>query len=282
MKPRLATADYSFPLLAWEQSLRLAADLGFDGVDISLFGSRSQLKPDQVLQAPQKAGRQARNTVTDNGLSIADVFGIPGATFDDLCPNHPEAAVRNASRDYFNRILEFAVACEAHHLSILPGIAFDTEPFNTSFARCADELGWRALRASEAGITLSVEAHIGSIIHAPLLALRLLEDTPGLTLTLDLGHFVAQGFNQLDAEPLLSRVSHVHARGGRRERLQESLKHNTIDFSRLMKQLNAFCYTGWYAVEYVWIDWEHCNEVDNLSETIMLRDLLRSVGESLD
>ena len=35
-------------------------------------------------------------------------------------------------------------------------------------------------------------------------------------------------------------------------------------------------YSGYVGIEYVWIDWEHCNEVDNLSETILLRDLLRS------
>jgi hypothetical protein len=27
-------------------------------------------------------------------------------------------------------------------------------------------------------------------------------------------------------------------------------------------------------VEYVWTEWEHCNEVDNLSETVLLRDHL--------
>jgi hypothetical protein len=36
-------------------------------------------------------------------------------------------------------------------------------------------------------------------------------------------------------------------------------------------------YPGYIGVEYVWIDWEHCNEVDNISETILLRDYLRSV-----
>jgi hypothetical protein len=35
-------------------------------------------------------------------------------------------------------------------------------------------------------------------------------------------------------------------------------------------------YRGYVGVEYVWIDWEHCNEVDNLSETIRLRDFLRA------
>ena len=34
-------------------------------------------------------------------------------------------------------------------------------------------------------------------------------------------------------------------------------------------------YGGYVGVEYVWIDWEHCNEVDNLSETILMRDHLR-------
>jgi hypothetical protein len=29
-------------------------------------------------------------------------------------------------------------------------------------------------------------------------------------------------------------------------------------------------------VEYVWIDWERCNECDNLSETILFRDYLRT------
>jgi hypothetical protein len=35
-------------------------------------------------------------------------------------------------------------------------------------------------------------------------------------------------------------------------------------------------YKGYVGVEYVWQDWERCNEVDNLSETILLRDFLIS------
>ena len=36
-------------------------------------------------------------------------------------------------------------------------------------------------------------------------------------------------------------------------------------------------YAGWLGIEYVWIDWEHCNECDNLSETILFRDHLRQL-----
>ncbi len=104
---------------------------------------------------------------------------------------------------------------------------------------------------------------------------------PALTLTLDLGHFVAQGFAQSEADALIARASHVHARCANSQRLQASLKHNTIDFADLVKKLATARYSGWFAVEYVWIDWEHCNEVDNVSETIPLRDLLQSIGEKL-
>jgi sugar phosphate isomerase/epimerase len=281
VKPRLATADYSFPLLEWRQSLRLAQDLGFAGIDVSLFEGRSQLRPSETLARPAQTGTKVRNAVHEAGLKVADVFGIPGETFADLCPNHPDSQVRRKSREYFQKILEFAVACESHHLSILPGIIFEEESFEQSFSRCAEELAWRCEKAADASIKFSVEAHIGSIIQKPDRARRLLASVPALTLTLDLGHFVAQGIPQGQADELIARASHVHARCANPNRLQASLKHNTIDFADLVKKLTVESYSGWYAVEYVWIDWEHCNEVDNLSETILLRDLLRAIGEKL-
>ena len=39
--------------------------------------------------------------------------------------------------------------------------------------------------------------------------------------------------------------------------------------------LQATGYEGDIGLEVLWIDWEHCNECDNLSETILLRDRLR-------
>jgi sugar phosphate isomerase/epimerase len=279
--PQLATADYSFPLLKWQQALRLAQDLGFAGIDVSLFEGRSHLHPAQTLARARQAGNEVRDAVHDAGLKVADVFGIPGVSFVDLCPNHPDAAVQRQAREYFERILEFAVACESRHLSILPGIAFEEESFDQSFSRCADELGWRCEKAANAGVKFSVEAHMGSIVQKPELAALLLSRVPGLTLTLDLGHFIGQGIAQSEVDPLIGRASHVHARCGNPTRLQASLKNNAIDFADLMKKLSAAKYSGWFAVEYVWIDWQHCNEVDNLSETILLRDHLRSIGESL-
>ena len=59
-----------------------------------------------------------------------------------------------------------------------------------------------------------------------------------------------------------------------RDRLQASFKDNTIDYGRVVAVMQAIAYPGWLGIEYVWIDWEHGNECDNLSETILFRDEL--------
>lgn len=274
---RLATADYSFPLLEWPKAVRLASDLAFDGLDISVFQDRSHLKPEDVFLNPSKWGEKVRTALADNGLAIADVFGIPGTCFEELAPNHPDAIQQGLSREYFKRLLDFALACGAVHLTSLPGIQFLEEPEAESLRRCAEELEWRRSVANEAGVCFAVEAHTGSIISHPAAARALLDLVPALTLTLDPGHFVHQGFTQTEISPLVERASHFHVRCGRPGRLQAPLKENTIDFAAYVGALKARGYTGWLAVEYVWIDWEHCNEVDILSETILLRDLLRSL-----
>ncbi len=276
---RFATADYSFPLLSWEKSLRLARDLGMDGIDVSVFQNRSQLKPAEVLANPSVAGAKARAAVQGNGLVVADVFGIPGKNFVDLCPNHPDEGVRRASREYFQRLVDFAVSCGAPHLTVLPGIVFDSEDFAVSFARCIEELSWRLAIADRAGIEFAVEGHTGSIIADPTRAECLVKSIPGLTLTLDLGHLISRGYNQAEANPLIEHTSHVHARCASPGHLQASLKTNTIDFQDLVTRLAAHGYAGWYAIEYVWIDWEHCNEVDNVSETILLRRVLEAAAK---
>jgi sugar phosphate isomerase/epimerase len=275
---RFATGDYSFPLLSWEKSLRLASDLGMAGIDISLFQDRSQLKPEEVLANPSVAGAKARAAVEINGMAIADVFGIPGKDFVELCPNHPEATVRRDSREYFRRLVDFAASSGAAHITSLPGVVF--EEFPGSFARCIEELSWRLEVAQRAGLEFAVEAHIGSIVADPKHAKRLVESVSGLTLTLDLGHFIAQGYQQADANELIEHASHVHARCAAPGRLQAPLKSNVIDFPDLVKRLAARDYSGWYAIEYVWVDWEHCNEVDNLSETILLRGVLEAAARA--
>src|SRR5690348_5658753 len=129
MNLRLATADYSFPKLEWEQTLRLARDINMQAMDIGLFAGRSHLTPDDLFSnLPQSAARVSA-ALKVNDLAIADVFGQPGKVFEENAVNHPDAGVRKKASEFFHRILEFAVRCNAKHLTLLPGVHFSQESY---------------------------------------------------------------------------------------------------------------------------------------------------------
>ena len=65
---------------------------------------------------------------------------------------------------------------------------------------------------------------------------------------------------------------------GAPERVQMPVKLNTIDYPRILKVMEQTGYGGFVTVEYCYEDWRRCNEADVVSETILMRDLLRSVA----
>jgi sugar phosphate isomerase/epimerase len=271
---KLACADFTFPLLPHNRVLDLIAMLEFDGVDIGLFEGRSHLWPSAVLKTPAKSGGHLGRQLAGRGLRCADVFLQANPSFIPYAVNHPEAARRRHAREWFIRTLDYAAASGAKHVTTLPGVYFETEPRASSWERSCEELGWRADLANGHRLVFGIEAHVGSIVPSPKEALRLVRDVPGLTLTLDYTHFTRAGMPDSAVEPMVKHASHFHARGARRGRLQAALKQNTIDYARVLRAMRQTRYRGYIGVEYVWIEWEHCNEVDNLSETIQLRDLL--------
>jgi sugar phosphate isomerase/epimerase len=276
MTPRLACADFTFPLLPHDKVLDLIALLDFEGVDVGLFEGRSHLWPSRAFEDVTGSARRLAAMLGDRGLAPADVFLQTAPDFVSVAPNHPDPAVRRKARDWFERAVEFAAACGCRHVSALPGVEFEGVDESENFGRCCDELAWRCETARGQGVTFSVEAHVGSIAPTPGAAARLVRSVPGLTLTLDYTHFTRAGVPDAEVEPLVAHASHFHARCARPGRLQASFKENVIDYGRVLDVMRDVGYGGYVGVEYVWIDWEHCNEVDNLSETILLRDHLRS------
>jgi sugar phosphate isomerase/epimerase len=271
---RFALSDQTFPLLAHEEALEMARILRIPAIDLVVAGNRSQVRPEEIRHDLAGWAERVRERLTSRGLEVADVFLIPWTDFETLAPNHPHEQQRRDAAALFRDVLEFARLLGAPGLTLLPGIDFPDESHDASLARAAEELAWRAREARDAGLRLSVEPHLGSLVSTPGEAVRLVEGAPGLELTVDYGHFVYQGFTEADIEPLLPHARHLHVRGAAPGRLQASMKDNTVDFERVVDSLRELGYDGYLGLEYVWIDWERCNECDNVAETILLRDRL--------
>ncbi len=272
----LACADFAFPLLSHDHALDLISMIGVEGVDIGLFEGRSHLHPSREFGDPAGAGESLRQRVEQRGLRVADVFLQMDPDFTVCAANHPASSRRAKARDWFERTLDYAMACDCSHVTALPGVWFPDETPADSFRRCCDELSWRVERARSVGIVFGTEAHVGSIAPTPQDALRLAESVPGLTLTVDYTHFASRGIPDAEVEPMMAYAGHFHARGARQGRLQCSWKENEIDYARILDVMQATNYAGYIGLEFIWIDWEHCNEVDNVSETILFRDFFRS------
>lgn len=274
MELKFACADFTFPLLEHGKVLDLISMLGIEGVDIGLFQDRSHLQPSTEFQKLKKNARNLRTNLQARGLKPADIFLQTSLDFVSSAANHPDPKKREKARDSFLQTLEYTVECGGQHVSALPGVYFDGESNETSFKICCEELAWRVERAKEAGLVFSVEAHVGSIAPSPSEAMILVQNTPGLTLTLDYTHFTKLGYVDAEIEPLIQYASHFHARGAAKGKLQTILQENTIDYAKVVRVMRATGYCGYIGIEYTWNEWENCNRTDNLSETILLRNLI--------
>jgi sugar phosphate isomerase/epimerase len=274
---RLSCADNTFRLVQpWESAVEMIRLLGIEAVDVCLMGNRSHLRPEDVRDDLPAAAARITSGLSERGLAVSDLFCIPWTDFERYAPNHPDPRYRASSRALFADMLELAERIEAPGITMLPGIDWPGETHDDSFDRAVDELGLRAAQARARGVGLSIEPHFGSIAQDPLEAKRLCEGAEGLELTLDYSHFVYQGFPEQDIEPLVAHARHLHARGARKDRMQCSLKLSVIDFERMLDVATETGYDGDVGLEYLWIDWEHLNECDTVSETILLRDRLRA------
>ncbi len=275
-KLQFACADFTFPLLPHDKVLSLVAMLDCEGVDIGLFSGRSHLTAESEFQQIHQRARLLKNQLEDRGLVATDVYLQLDTDLSLFAINHPDNTRRQYARDSFLKLIDYAVQLGADHVTTLPGMYFTSEEKTASLKLAHEELNWRLERVAGSGLSFGVEAHVGSPFAAPEDAKALIDAVPGLTLTLDYTHFIRNGYAQEEVDPLLVIASHFHARGAKKGQLQVSMADNTIDYLKIIENLKKIHYSGWIGLEYIWINWEGCNQVDTLSETIRLRDIIKA------
>ncbi|MEX1117799.1 MAG: sugar phosphate isomerase/epimerase family protein [Terrimicrobiaceae bacterium] len=274
MNPKFSCADFTFPLLPHKKVLDLLRLLEIRGVDLGIFQDRSHHSPSDIVLDPLTAAQSMREELHSRGLEAADVFLQTGAEPSIAAANDPDDGVRNQNRKTFMGMIEYCCELGAAHLTGLPGVCHSGTQPEEDWQRAVEEARWRLEVCRGAGITYAIEPHVGSLLPDPQATLRFMEAVPGLTLTLDYGHFIYQGMTNESVHCLLPHASHFHARGGAKGALQCTVKENRIDFDAILSGLEQTGYNGWICLEYVWVDWEGCNRTDNISETLLLRDLL--------
>lgn len=268
---RLSCRDDTFASLSLSVACRAISDLGFDGVDISVSDRYQQIDASSVLDHPLEEGANVSSQVREAGLEVADVFIVTGFGPNTIGVNHEDPDLRSASRAQFEGYLRFASALGSPGISLLPGSA-DQGPYEIA----VQELRWRQVQAADAGLRLSIEPYQTSVVKSPDEVLGLIDDVPGLRLTVDHSHFVAAGYADEEADLLLPHAGHVQARQARSGLIQTSLDKGEIDFGRIVSRLREQDYGGWIGTEYLWAPWIN-EEIDTLGQTRTLGLHIRSL-----
>ena len=125
---------------------------------------------------------------------------------------------------------------------------------------------------------MRIEAHAGSIVALPELALRLCAEVPGLRLTLDASHFEVQSVTLDRVLELAPLAGHLHVRAAKPGAMQMRWRDNETDFAALVAALRAAGYRGGYCVEYVPMPKWRCDELDVVTEALATRAALVELG----
>jgi sugar phosphate isomerase/epimerase len=281
VRKELAAIDASWPGMRHEWVLDLLAELGFSGVDVALWSGYTPLTPEDVRSDVAVWAGRVRERLETRGLVVSDVFPVVSMELVPYSINHPDASQREGSDAFFRDMLEFASHLEADHMTVLPGVLHEGMEYREALERSAEALRWRVEEAHRAGVALAIEGHVGSHVDTPEKILELLDVVPGLTLTLDFGHFAVQGMPDERAYPLMEHTSHFHVRGARDGFVQTRFDQNEIDFNEIVQRFADLGYNGWFTVEYVHDARPGCLDCDNIQETVQFRDFLRERIEDL-
>ncbi len=271
----LSCTSFSFPLLSFEDALKVIALIGIPRIDVGAHQGGCHIQPAEVEESPRVVAERIRRATAEAGVEVSDFFATFGEGFRDRPVNSLVPAERESNLRRFRAIVQVSKSIGARGISLLPGVVWDEVGPDESLDVAAAQLRRLVPVAHDAGLRLSVEAHLESVAEAPERALALLSAVPGLQLTLDYSHFIANGYDPEDVHPLLPHAGHFHARQARRGFLQASHRDGTLDFPDIVARLHGVGYSGDICIEYTWQEWRGANNVDVLMESILLRDLLR-------
>jgi sugar phosphate isomerase/epimerase len=147
--------------------------------------------------------------------------------------------------------------------------------------RLVERLGQAVGVAGEAGMTIALETHAGSIAVYPEVDRELVTRCPGLQLTYDPSHFIADQVPVKETLDLLDHAAHIHLRNARVGHFQETMLKGALDIPWMVDRILASGYEGAVAIEYI----EDCGGIQEgyevRDEVVALQQVLVDKGLSL-
>ena len=236
-KPRLRTAicAYSFRdelakgAMKYEELIQLAADLGVDGLDLTVYWLPRDASSDYLLSL--------RRLAYKNGI---DIYGI--GIRAQMCRATTE--MQDAEAERLKRWLDVAGLLGARHLRVFGGAAPKDASQEQAVGWAAATLRKCAALAGPRGLFLGVEDD-GALTEKSELLVEMVKraDSPWAGICLDIGNFKSDAYRQV--ERCLPYAVNLHLK----TEVSDGGKPQPLDWDRLFRMV-APAYRGYVALEY--------------------------------
>ena len=267
---KMSLAIQSLRSCTMEEAAGIARALGFDALDLDGV-------MDTTLQREKifKLDRSEVQRVKDLGLKTPNIHWTfaPGSLLPAI--NDPDPRVRQDNKEQIKRLADFCQAAGIASILVLPGVILPGQSLAEGHQLSVEALHDYVEIAQAAGLVMGFEAHVGSSFESPESAAWLAAQAPGAGIVLDYAHFVCQGYTQDQVDRLAGQTCHVHLRQAKPGLMQTKLEDGVINFPRLFDTLREAGYDGYLCVEYVHQAYIGADNVDIVTESIKMRNLIR-------
>ena len=267
---KLAGAAWAYVGASLAESAAILQALGVQAMDL-IAAPGALLDSREIERDPEGQARR----VTEAGLPLSNLLYVFGDGFDDRPLNSVDESVRAANLETFKQVLHFCTAARIPSVLVLPGVDQVGISHEEAVELSAAAMNEFAALAAAENVTFLFEPHVESVLESPFETLTFLQRNPTLKIVLDYSHFVAQGYQPTDVDPLVPYAGHVHLRQACRGKLQARWDDGVIDFPAVVELLKRARYSGYLTLEYEHDPWMDCDQVDVMTETIRMRDVVR-------
>lgn len=268
---RLAGAAWSFVGASLMESANIWRALGINAMDIIAMPGLL-IDPADIESDPKALAKH----VTEPGIELSNLIYTFGAGFVDRAVNSADKAIRAQNVESFKSVLDFCTAADIPSITILPGVEQPGISHEEALKLAGEAMTELTAQGREAGVLVVFEPHIESVLESPVETLAFLQQYSTLRMALDYAHFIAQGYQPADVDPLSHFAGHVHLRQAAKNQLQARWDDGQVDFSAVIGLLKEAGYRGFVTLEYEFEPgWMSMDRVDVMTETIKMRNLVK-------
>ena len=248
---------WSFPEGSLLDSFKLAADAGFEGVEVALDENAGEI----TLQSTEKELSAIKQQANDCGLSL---YSVASGLYWSYFLNDENEAIRSKAQDIVKKQLEVAAILGCESILVIPGCVnaqFAAPGKVMDYETCYNRSLESILKVKEYAESYKVEIGLENVWNKFLLSpLEMRDfidkvDSPYVGAYLDIGNTLANGFPEHWIRSLNSRIKKVHFKD---YRMEAGGLHGFVDllagdvnYPAVTEELKKIGYDNWVTAEMI-------------------------------